>query len=286
MTPPTPEPSEDVEPVSAPAPKMRVTRRRLLAATAGLIGAERRRSGRDRRLRRHHRAGTAGRHPLRADADGLARGPQAHAHGDRRSACRRAQHAAAAGAAHRRHRERPAIRHRAPARRLHRALSVSDRAFAGRLVVGGAGAARGSAWNLGDPRQSRLVARSRRRAPSAGRRAHPAAREQGRSCRRAGATVLDCRPRRPDRLPARARPLPRRRRFARHARPGRHRRSGAVIGARARHLPARSGAGRVDAVRPHPWRTDPRADDLAGLRSLDDTARGSPTATSSSATAI
>ncbi len=39
MTPPTPEPSEDVELVSAPASRMRVTRRRLLAATAGLIGA-------------------------------------------------------------------------------------------------------------------------------------------------------------------------------------------------------------------------------------------------------
>ncbi len=38
MTPPTPAPSKDVEPASPPAPKMRVTRRRLLAATAGLIG--------------------------------------------------------------------------------------------------------------------------------------------------------------------------------------------------------------------------------------------------------
>ena len=49
-------------------------------------------------------------------------------------------------------------------------------------------------------------------------------------------------------------------------------------------FPQRAAARGADARRPHPWRPDPRAVHLAGVRAVAITARASPTATSSRTT--
>ena len=93
----------------------KLTRRRLLTASAGLIGLSVSAAG----------AYAGAIEPLglvvtryALDAAGLARGPQTHHHGDRRPACRRSRYAAAAHPARCRRRAGFAVRPRGAARRF------------------------------------------------------------------------------------------------------------------------------------------------------------------------
>ena len=88
------------------APRAGVTRRRVLTAELGLRVSP---PAPPRCMRAPSSPGPC-RHPLRADAACVARGAEAHHHGDRRPARRRARHAAPARARRDRHRERVALR--------------------------------------------------------------------------------------------------------------------------------------------------------------------------------
>ena len=159
---------------------------------------------------------------------------------------------------------------------------LRDRAGAASGLGGRARPPQGAARRLCHPRQSRLVVRPRRRAQRLGGGAHPGAGKRRRAAGRSRPPLLAGRAGRPARVLARAQPLPRRRRFAGHARAHRHRRPGDSAGARAGHFHQSAGARRPDARRPHPWRTDRAAVHRRRSGRRRNMARASPMATSSS----
>ena len=219
-----------------PAGRRRITRRRFLLAAGGLgvLG-----TGAHRGLCGCHRADGPHRDALRDDAAGLAEGPQAQHHGDCRPSCRRARHGPRAHRARRRCGQRFAVRPRRAARRLFRDLPLRHRAGSASGLGRRTGAAQGAARRVGDPRQSRLVARHRRRAPRACRCAHSGDGERRRAARPGRQPLLAGRHRRPARLSSGTWPLSRRGRSAGDARSHHDRRSRCPAGARAGYFRAR-----------------------------------------------